>query len=110
VTECLNLGRKMINILPYLTLTSKWNTVGWMTLPNILSLKAQNSTQAASNLFCSTRKFVSLEVSCSYWSKLKYFKNWNNMNRKITERNFIKFLRLSKVGRYDNHKKQYNSL
>ena len=22
----------------------------------------------------------------------------------------IKFLRLSKVGRYDNHKKQYNSL
>jgi hypothetical protein len=28
VTECLNLGRKMINILPYLTLTSKWNTVG----------------------------------------------------------------------------------
>jgi uncharacterized membrane protein YbhN (UPF0104 family) len=31
-------------------------------------------------------KFVSLEVSCSYWSKRKYFKNWNNMNQKITER------------------------
>jgi hypothetical protein len=38
-----------------------------------------------------TLKFVSLEVSCSYWSKLKNFKNWNNMNQKITERNFTEF-------------------
>ena len=36
-------------------------------------------------------KFVSLEVSCSYWSKLKNFKNWNNMNQKITERHFTEF-------------------
>ena len=36
-------------------------------------------------------KCVSLEVSCSYWSKLKYFKNWNNMNQKIRERNFTEF-------------------
>ena len=36
-------------------------------------------------------KFVRLEVSCSYWSKLKYLKNWNNMNQKITERNFTEF-------------------
>ena len=32
-----------------------------------------------------------LQVSCSYWSKLKNFKNWNNMNQKITERNFTEF-------------------
>jgi hypothetical protein len=42
-------------IADYAIVTSKWNTVGWTTLPNILSLKAQNSTQAASNLFGSTR-------------------------------------------------------
>ena len=38
-------------IAEYAIVTSKWNTVGWTTLPNILSLKAQNSTHAASNLF-----------------------------------------------------------
>jgi hypothetical protein len=53
-----------------------------MTLPNILSLKAQNSTQAASNLFCSTR---CLQQQRHHFQEIRYKEGCkitkNNINR-----------------------------
>jgi hypothetical protein len=53
-------------------------------LPNILSLKAQNSTQAASNLFCSTR---CLQQQRHHFQEIRYQEIRYKEGCKITKDN-----------------------